>query len=188
MNMETPNREILPTNRPPANPVDQTGWWRRVTQAFQPVIKHRLESLCHISGHRATSKILAPTGSPARAFSLVEVLAAITIIGVITFLAVPNIVRVKMDSEDNLARARAEAINMAIASYVQAVGTNAAQSSWSAAGSDSARYLLVRQYIAFSESSLSLFTPGGYTNSLPSTISPLTTKVTVTGPSGTISY
>ena len=102
-----------------------------------------------------------PTGQPSArsraAFSLVEVLAAITIIGIITFLAVPNIVRVKQDSEDNLARARAESLNMAMAAYVQAVGTNAAQSSWSAAGSDSARYLLVRQYIAFSESSLSLF-------------------------------
>ena len=129
-----------------------------------------------------------PSARPRAAFSLVEVLAAITIIGIITFLAVPNIVRVKQDSEDNLARARAEAINMAIAAYVQAVGTNAAQSGWSAAGSDSARYLLVRQYIAFSEATLTLYTPGGYTNTLPSTISPLTTKVTVSGPSGTISY
>ena len=129
-----------------------------------------------------------PSARPCGAFSLVEVLAAITIIGIITFLAVPNIVRVKQDSEDNLARARAEAINMAIAAYVQAAGTNSAQSNWSAAGNDSARYLLVRQYIAFSETNLSLYTPSGYTNSLPSTISPLTTKVTVTGPSGTISY
>ena len=130
-----------------------------------------------------TDSTLTPRG-----FSLVEVLAAITIIGIITFLAVPNIVRVKQDSEENLARARAEAINMAIAAYVQSLGTNAAQVNWSAAGSDNARYLLVRQYIAFSESSLSLYTPGGYTNSLPSTISPLTTKVIVSGPSGDISY
>jgi len=122
------------------------------------------------------------------AFSLVEVLAAITIIGIITFLAVPNIVRVKQDSEENLARARAETINMAMAAYVQALGTNAAQSNWSAAGNDSARYLLVRPYIAFSETNLTLFTPSGYTNTLPSTISPMTTKVILSGPSGTISY
>ena len=121
-------------------------------------------------------------------FSLVEVLAAITIIGIITFLAVPNIVRVKQDSEDNLARARAEAINMAIAAYVQAVGTNAAQTAWTADGNDAARYLRIRTYIAFSETNLTNFTPSGYTNTLPTNISPLTTKVTVTGPSGTISY
>jgi prepilin-type N-terminal cleavage/methylation domain-containing protein len=134
-----------------------------------------------------------PTNRPAarqhRAFSLVEVLAAITIIGIITFLAVPNIVRVKQDGEDNLARARAEALNMAMAAYVQAVGTNTAQGNWAAAGNDDARYLLIRQYIAFSETTRTLYTPNGYTNTLPSAISPLTTKVIVTGPSGaTISY
>jgi hypothetical protein len=36
---------------------------------------------------------------------------------------VPNIVRVKQDSEDNLARARAETLNMAMAAFVQALGT-----------------------------------------------------------------
>ena len=125
---------------------------------------------------------------PGRAFSLVEVLAAITIIGIITFLAVPNIVRVKQDGEDNLARARAETLNMAMAAYVQAVGTNTAQTAWAAAGNDDARYLLIRQYIAFSETNRTLFTPSGYTNTLPAAISPLTTKVIVTGPSGTIAY
>jgi|GEM_PF-919657 len=125
-----------------------------------------------------------PAAGSGRAFSLVEVLAAITIIGIITFLAVPNIVQVKHDSEDNLARARAEALNMAIAAYVQSLGTNAAQSNWAAAGNDSAKYLLVRSYIAFSETNLTLYTPSGYTNALPSAISPLTTKVTITDPSG----
>ena len=33
-----------------------------------------------------------------KAFSLVEVLAAVSIIGVIAFLAIPNIVKVKTDS------------------------------------------------------------------------------------------
>ncbi|MFA7345565.1 MAG: prepilin-type N-terminal cleavage/methylation domain-containing protein [Terrimicrobiaceae bacterium] len=122
---------------------------------------------------------------PGRAFSLVEVLAAITIIGIITFLAVPNIVRVKQDGEENLARARAETINMAIASYVQAVGTNAAQSNWAGAANDNARYLLISPYIAFAESSLTLYTPGGYTNTLPTAISPLTTKVRLSGPNST---
>lgn len=125
--------------------------------------------------------------APPRAFSLVEVLAAITIIGIITFLAVPNIVRVKQDSEENLARARAETLNMAMAAYVQAVGTNAAQTAWASANND-ARYNLIRPYIAFSETNLTLFTPSGYTNTLPSAISPLTTKVIVNGPNGAVSY
>jgi type II secretory pathway pseudopilin PulG len=119
------------------------------------------------------------------AFSLVEVLAAITIIGIITFLAVPNIVKVKQDGEENLARARAETLNMAIASYVQAKGTNTAQSAWSAAANDNARYLLISPYIGFADVSLTAFTPNGYTNTLPTTISPLTTKVTLSGPTST---
>ena len=59
-------------------------------------------------------------------FSLVEVLAAVAIIGVITFLALPNIITVRQDAEENLAITRAEAINMAIAAYIQSRGrTNA---------------------------------------------------------------
>jgi len=125
---------------------------------------------------------------PGRGFSLVEVLAAITIIGIITFLAVPNIVRVKQDGEENLARARAETLNMAMAAYVQAVGTNTAQSNWAQWGNDATRYSNIRQYIAFSETTLTSYTPNGYTNTLPSTISPLTNKVIITGPSGTVWY
>ena len=52
-------------------------------------------------------------------FSLVEVLAAVAIIGVITFLALPNIIAVKQDSETNLAISRAEAMNLALVSYIQ---------------------------------------------------------------------
>ena len=36
---------------------------------------------------------------PFLGFSLVEVLAAVAIIGIITFLAMPNIIAVKQDSE-----------------------------------------------------------------------------------------
>jgi len=122
------------------------------------------------------------------AFSLVEVLAAIAIIGVITFLAIPNIIRVKQDGEDNLARGRAEALNMAIASYVQANGASAAQSSWTGAGSDSSRYTLLTPYLAFAETTLAGYMPNGYSASFPTTINPLSTKVTVTGPRGAVDY
>jgi len=77
------------------------------------------------------------------AFSMVEVLAAVAIIGVITFLAIPNIIRVKQDGENNLARARAESLNMAIASFVQANGGAAAQTNWSGNATSTARYALL---------------------------------------------
>ncbi|MEI6279943.1 MAG: type II secretion system protein [Verrucomicrobiae bacterium] len=117
------------------------------------------------------------------AFSLVEVLAAIAIIGIVTWLAIPNIVRVKQDGEDNLARARAEALNMAIASYVQAVGTNAAATNWGTnTGStvDGTRYTsYLAKYIGFAESSFAAFQPSGYTFSLPASIVPMTNKTTI---------
>ena len=43
-----------------------------------------------------------------KGFSLIEVLAAVAIIGIITFLALPNIVTLKQDAEVDLAIARAD--------------------------------------------------------------------------------
>lgn len=115
-----------------------------------------------------------------RAFSLVEVLAAVAIIGIVTFLAIPNIIQVKTDSEDNLARARANTLNLAIASYIQSVGPTAAQSNWSNK-TDAFRYTnCLMPYIAFADSSFSNFTPGGYSFTLPPSIFPLTSKTAIT--------
>lgn len=90
--------------------------------------------------------------SPRSGFSFVEVLAAVAIIGVITFLAIPNLIQIKKDGEDRLAVARAEALNMAMASYVQAKGSKPA--AWS--------YDLVKPYLAFAPSNFSDFVPSGY--------------------------
>ena len=111
------------------------------------------------------------------AFSLVEVLAAVAIIGIVTFLAIPNIVQVKQDSEDNLARARANTLNLAIASFVQAKGQTAASNTWASGGSNA--YTNLSPYIAFPETNLSAFTPNGYTFTLPTSITPLTNKTTI---------
>jgi prepilin-type N-terminal cleavage/methylation domain-containing protein len=117
------------------------------------------------------------------AFSLVEVLAAVAIIGIITFLALPNIVQVKEDSERTLAVARAEALNMSMASYIQANGIAVATDTWNAlpANDSDARYQLIRPYLAFAPSGLGDYMPSGYTVSLPNSISTLV-KATVTGP------
>ena len=120
------------------------------------------------------------------AFSLVEVLAAVAIIGIVTFLAIPSVVQVKQDSEDNLARARANVLNMAIASFVQAKGQTAASNTWGSGGSNA--YSNLTPYIAFPEANLGSFTPSGYTYTLPATITPLTTKTTIVRGTNAISY
>ena len=125
--------------------------------------------------------------SPLRAFSLVEVLAAIAIIGIITFLAIPNIVRIKEDGEQSLAIARAEALNMAMASFVQANGSAAAAAAWSSAADHEARYGLLTPYMAFAPNTLSAYMPGGYTATFSSTLLPLN-KAGLSGPNGTIAY
>jgi type II secretory pathway pseudopilin PulG len=117
----------------------------------------------------------------------VEVLAAVALIGIITFLALPNIVRIKTDSEESLAISRAEAINLSMASYLQAHGQTDASTGWSGASDADARYALLAPYLAYAPSAFADYMPGGYSVTLPRTLLPLS-KVTLTGPSGTISY
>lgn len=92
------------------------------------------------------------------AFSLVELLVVITVLGVILFFAFPNIVQVKSDSERELAKARAEALNLAAAAYFQAVGPTAAAAAW-AGKTDEQRYELLMPYIAFPAPTLGQFLP-----------------------------
>jgi len=108
-----------------------------------------------------------------RAFSLVEVLAAVGIIGIIAFLAIPNIVAIKQDSERNLAISRAEALNMAMVSYIQANGRDNVASEWTAAG-DQARYAKLIPYLSFAPATLKEYTPNGYALTLPGDLTALT--------------
>lgn len=122
------------------------------------------------------------------AFSLVEVLAAVGIIGIIAFLAIPNIVAIKQDSERNLAISRAEAVNMAVVSYVQANGKDNVATSWTSQ-TNQQRYNNLIPYLSFAPATVVEFTPAGYTITLPTDLNALTKSVLVeTATTTTISY
>ena len=128
------------------------------------------------------------SGRAISGFSLIEVLAAVAIIGIITFLALPNILRVQQDSEVNLAIARAEALNIATASYIQATGFANAKTTWDAQSAQTnpaeARYDLISPYLSFAEADLANFMPAGYTASMPTTLVRPMSKVPLLGPDG----
>jgi prepilin-type N-terminal cleavage/methylation domain-containing protein len=125
-----------------------------------------------------------------QAFSLLELLIVIVVLGVVLYFAFPNIVQMRRDSEDNLARARAEMLNLAAAAYFQAVGDRTtARQNWAAAGSDEARYSsLLRPYIAFPPASLSAFMPSSDYTVVFNPADPLLNKAQLFGPNGQISY
>lgn len=127
---------------------------------------------------------------PSGAFSLVELLIVIVVLGIVLYFAFPNIVQMRSDSEDSLARARAEMLNLAVAAYFQAVGDRTtAKANWSAAGSDEARYYnLLRPYIAFPTSDLSSFMPSSDYTVVFDPDDPLINKAKLYGPNGQISY
>lgn len=120
---------------------------------------------------------------PTNGFSLVEMLAVIAIIGIVIFLAIPNLLQIKSDGEQNLAISRAESLNMGMASFIQAQGQAAAETAWSGAGTNG-RYGLVKSYVAFAPAAMSNYMPSGYAVTLPGSLTNLT-KATLTGPAGT---
>ena len=122
-----------------------------------------------------------------RGFSLVEMMACVSIIGIIAFMAIPSVTRMRGDSERNLAIARAESLNLAQASYIQVRGRTQAALEWVAASTPDSKYLLLRNYLSFAEPTLSLYLPSGYTVAFPPIITSMT-KVSLTSPTGVINY
>ncbi|WP_050023854.1 prepilin-type N-terminal cleavage/methylation domain-containing protein [Verrucomicrobium sp. BvORR034] len=120
------------------------------------------------------------------AFSLVEMLAAVAIIGIIAFLAIPNLIKMRGDSERNVAIARAESINMGMATFIQVRGRTQAVADWTAATTDQLKYAKIAPYISFSETNLTDFIPNGYSITFR-TIDPLA-KVTLKQGTTVISY
>ena len=118
------------------------------------------------------------------AFSLVELLVVIAVLGIVLFFAFPNIIQVKSDSEKDLAKARAETLNLASAAYFQAIGTNAAATNWAGKSAEQ-RYQLITPYIAFPAASLSNFLPSSDYSITFDASAPHKVKATLMGPGST---
>lgn len=101
-------------------------------------------------------------------FSLVEVLAAVAIVGILVFIAIPNVIQSRRDAEEQFAIGRAEALNSSMSNFIQANGRANAGSAW-AGKSNSERYALVRGYLAYAPNSISDYQPSGYAFTLPAT-------------------
>lgn len=122
-----------------------------------------------------------------RGFSLVEMMACVSIIGIIAFMAIPSVTRMRSDSERNLAIARAESLNLAQANLIQVRGRTQASLDWAGASGNDAKYTLLRPYLSFAETTLTAYMPSGYSITFPPAITTMT-KAGLTGPTGTIYY
>lgn len=120
-----------------------------------------------------------------RGFSLVEMMACVSIIGIIAFMAIPSVTRMRGDSERNLAIARAESLNLAQASYIQVRGRTQAALEWTAASSADLKYKLLSSYLSFAESNFSYYMPSGYTVTFPPSITSMS-KVTLKDPTNAV--
>jgi prepilin-type N-terminal cleavage/methylation domain-containing protein len=109
-----------------------------------------------------------------RGFSMVELLATVAIIGIISFIAIPQVTRMRSDAERNLAISRAQALNMAMGGLVQNRGRYQAIQDWADNTTDNEKYLLLTGYMAFAEATLNTYLPSGYDVDFPGSLETLT--------------
>lgn len=114
-------------------------------------------------------------------------MACVSIIGIIAFMAIPSITRMRADSERNLAISRAEALNLAQATFIQVRGRTQAAIDWSGTSSAEGRYALLRPYMSYAEPTLAQYMPAGYSVTFSSSLTTMS-KMSLTGPNGNIPY
>ncbi|MEQ1750951.1 MAG: type II secretion system protein [Prosthecobacter sp.] len=134
-----------------------------------------------------TSHLSSPQTPRRWGFSMIEMIACVSIIGIVAFLAIPSVTRMRGDSERNLAISRAEALNLAQATFIQVRGRTQAATDWNKDTAPESRYALLKSYLAYSENTLAQFLPEGYSVTFPTDITKMTkTELKVTA--GAIIY
>lgn len=97
------------------------------------------------------------------AFTLIEVLVVLAVLGLALLFVQPNAARARGEAEVALMRQRASLLEGAIAQYEAAVGAEAAATAWAAAGTHEARYALVRGFLAWPPPTLADYRVRGFT-------------------------
>jgi type II secretory pathway pseudopilin PulG len=126
------------------------------------------------------------------AFTLIETLGVVILIGLLAVMAGMAISGLYNAGQDNQAIAAAQAINQAQQIYL--VRVSGAATAWSQPGgspsagataSNEARFALISPYLPGTPLSLGGYEPSGYTFTLGST---LTAPVSIMGPNGPVNY
>ncbi len=98
-----------------------------------------------------------------RAFTLVEVLTAVVIVGLLAMMLTANSSRQRSATEVAVMKMRAGTLNQAQASYIEEVGgAVTALANWTAQPNDEARYQLIRHNLQFPPATLSSFVINGF--------------------------
>jgi prepilin-type N-terminal cleavage/methylation domain-containing protein len=122
-----------------------------------------------------------------RAFSLIELIIVLVIIGLITAIGLPAINRARADAEVETMRARAGQLQAAKLSLIEALGRDTANTQWNAPANntDALKYTnLLSQYLPSSfPTTLTGLIPSPFTVSLGSAID---TAVSLTAPDDTL--
>jgi type II secretory pathway pseudopilin PulG len=117
----------------------------------------------------------------ATGFTLVETLGVCVLLGLLAALAGMAVFGLYGAGQDKQAIAAAQAINQAQQIYLLRV--SGAATAWSGAGSDDAKFNLLKSYLPGTPASLETFEPSGYIFHLGGT---LTDQVTITAGSRTV--
>jgi len=124
-----------------------------------------------------------PKGSRRAGMTLVEGIGMVVLVGIMAGLGFPAITGLRQAGQDQQAIGIAQALNQAQQTYQLRVAN--AATNWAGVSDSPSKYLLISGYVPYAADTLADYEPSGYTLTLGSTLS---TKVTITGPSGPVSY
>lgn len=115
--------------------------------------------------------------SPSRGFTLIELVLALSLAGLLTWLIVPGYAGLKSAADDDTAIARACMLQAAKTAYLRDSG-QAAYGAWLAAVDNADKYHLLKPYIGIARgyATLDEFSPEGYSFA----INALDVKVAIT--------